>query len=100
MAPLAFILAVAALVLIWPRAAWSALATLLAIPFLLVVLLRIAAIIGLSFSRQTSLLIRSKPLCDAALPTYTILAPMYREATVAPELVRALAALDYPVSKT
>jgi cellulose synthase/poly-beta-1,6-N-acetylglucosamine synthase-like glycosyltransferase len=35
-------------------------------------------------------------LSSLALPTYTILVPMYREAAVLPELVRALLALDYP----
>jgi hypothetical protein len=40
------------------------------------------------------------PLCppagEAALPTYTILVPMYREAAVLPGLMRGLSALDYP----
>jgi cellulose synthase/poly-beta-1,6-N-acetylglucosamine synthase-like glycosyltransferase len=33
---------------------------------------------------------------DAALPIYSILVPLYREANVMPALVRALRALDYP----
>jgi glycosyltransferase XagB len=36
------------------------------------------------------------PLADAALPIYTILVPLYREAEVAPRLIDALKALDYP----
>jgi len=36
------------------------------------------------------------PLADADLPTYTIIAPLYREAEVLAELVQNLAALDYP----
>ncbi|MCJ2088797.1 glycosyltransferase [Methylobacterium sp. E-005] len=39
------------------------------------------------------------PLTDAALPVYTILVPLYREAAVVPALLRALAALDYPPAK-
>lgn len=35
-------------------------------------------------------------LSDRALPTYTIIAPMYREASVAAQFVAALKALDYP----
>lgn len=35
-------------------------------------------------------------LADEALPTYTIIAPLYREAEVVAELVENLAALDYP----
>jgi cellulose synthase/poly-beta-1,6-N-acetylglucosamine synthase-like glycosyltransferase len=36
------------------------------------------------------------PAAGAALPTYTILVPMYREAAVLPGLMRGLSALDYP----
>jgi cellulose synthase/poly-beta-1,6-N-acetylglucosamine synthase-like glycosyltransferase len=33
------------------------------------------------------------------LPTYTILVPLYREANIVPDLVAAMAAIDYPRSK-
>jgi len=36
------------------------------------------------------------PLPDDALPRYSIIAPMYREAEVAAQLVRALEQIDYP----
>lgn len=36
------------------------------------------------------------PLADEDLPTYTIIAPLYREAEVVSELVQNLCALDYP----
>lgn len=36
------------------------------------------------------------PLPDVDLPLYTVIAPLYREAAVAPDLVAALTALDYP----
>lgn len=36
------------------------------------------------------------PLADEALPAYTIIAPLYREADVAAELVANLSRLDYP----
>jgi len=36
---------------------------------------------------------------DAALPVYTILVPLFREANVLPALVRALLAIDYPRDK-
>lgn len=39
------------------------------------------------------------PLPDSDLPVYTVLVALYREAAVVPRLVRALAALDYPVAK-
>jgi cellulose synthase/poly-beta-1,6-N-acetylglucosamine synthase-like glycosyltransferase len=40
--------------------------------------------------------ISAPPLADEDLPTYTIIAPLYREAEVAAELVQNLTALDYP----
>ncbi|WP_224406744.1 glycosyltransferase [Afifella sp. IM 167] len=39
------------------------------------------------------------PLRDADLPPYTVLVPLHREAAVMPDLVRHLAAIDYPASK-
>jgi glycosyltransferase XagB len=39
------------------------------------------------------------PLADADLPVYTVLVPLHREAAVVPQLIRALAALDYPPAK-
>lgn len=43
----------------------------------------------------------SKPklLSDKDLPVYTILVPLYDEATVIPQLIEAILALDYPRSK-
>ena len=37
-----------------------------------------------------------EPLPDAHLPPYTVIAPLYREAVIAPDLGAALDALDYP----
>jgi cellulose synthase/poly-beta-1,6-N-acetylglucosamine synthase-like glycosyltransferase len=42
---------------------------------------------------------RPSPLPDRDLPTYTIIAPLYREASVAAQFVAALKALDYPPAK-
>lgn len=38
-------------------------------------------------------------LPDAELPVYTVLVPLHREAAVVPDLIRGLAALDYPPAK-
>jgi cellulose synthase/poly-beta-1,6-N-acetylglucosamine synthase-like glycosyltransferase len=38
-------------------------------------------------------------LRDRDLPSYTIIAPMYREASVAAQFLRAINALDYPAAK-
>jgi cellulose synthase/poly-beta-1,6-N-acetylglucosamine synthase-like glycosyltransferase len=37
--------------------------------------------------------------CDAAMPLYTVLVPLYHEANVLPSLVASLCALDYPREK-
>jgi cellulose synthase/poly-beta-1,6-N-acetylglucosamine synthase-like glycosyltransferase len=43
--------------------------------------------------------LRVEPLGEAALPTYTVLVPLYREAAVVPELLRHLQAMRYPAAK-
>ena len=40
-----------------------------------------------------------RPLADAALPTYTVLVPLFREARVVPRLLAGLKALDYPADR-
>ncbi len=43
---------------------------------------------------------RAAPALDADdLPTYSVLVPLYREAAIVPDLIDALAALDYPRAK-
>lgn len=39
------------------------------------------------------------PLWDDELPTYTVLVPLYREASVVPDLAKAMLALDYPADR-
>ena len=41
----------------------------------------------------------ASPALEAALPLYSILVPLYREANVVPHLIEALAALDYPADR-
>ncbi len=42
---------------------------------------------------------RNFEISDADLPVYTVIAPLYREATVARQLSRAIDSLDYPRAK-
>ena len=42
---------------------------------------------------------KPRPLNDYELPVYTILVPLFNEATIVPQLVKALKALDYPPAK-
>lgn len=68
--------------------------------FALVVLLRLLACINLVMTMPLRLVRRSSPrIRDADLPVYTVLVPLFREANVAPGLIRALAKLDYPAAK-
>lgn len=60
------------------------------VPFLLLAMLRLLAAVT---PRRR---IPAPPLADAALPAFTIIAPLYREADVAGELVANLDRLDYP----
>ena len=38
-------------------------------------------------------------MCRTALPVYTLLVPLYREANMLPRFARALSRLDYPAAK-
>jgi len=40
-----------------------------------------------------------RPLAEAALPVYTVLVPLFREARVVPRLLAGLKALDYPADR-
>ncbi|WP_442919164.1 glycosyltransferase family 2 protein [Methylobacterium sp. Leaf118] len=57
---------------------------------------RLAAV-GIAATERTKP--RPELLPDAALPTYTVLVALYREAAVVPRLVRALGRIDYPAAK-
>ena len=71
------------------------LATLLSVPFLCVVLLRLAAVREVLL-RSDAASAAVSAVASETLPLYSILVPLYREAAVLPRLIRALGALDYP----
>lgn len=83
--------------LVVPDATVVAAAVAMTLPFLIIVILRLAALIRLS-TRWRTRATRLK-LGDDDLPVYTLLCPLYREAGVAPQLVEALSRLDYPRSR-
>lgn len=71
----------------------------------LVLSLALIAILALSALRLAAAILSPAPLRapkldDDRLPIVTILAPMFREAAVLPQLVRALDRIDYPAEKT
>jgi len=82
-----------------PEPTLIALLALLAFPFLCVVILRGIALWQLRFPppRVSAPLITGAS--DAALPLYTVLVPLFREAGVVPQLVASLRALHYPASR-
>ncbi|MEN0652709.1 MULTISPECIES: glycosyltransferase family 2 protein [Hyphobacterium] len=89
LAPLVFLVA-------W-GAAWPPLTGVLLI-------LSSAMILALSALRLVAAAVPARPLTapevdDSRLPVVTILAPMFREAAVLPQLVRALDRIDYPAEK-
>ena len=69
-----------------------------ALPFVLTVALRTAALLMHQLPPKPRL--SPAPVGeDRALPTYTLLVPLFREAKVLPDLVNALRQLDYPPAK-
>ena len=65
---------------------------ILAPVFVLAAGLRLAALVGLFLPKPKE----PPPLADADLPTVTVLVPLFREASIFPDLAAALARLDYP----
>lgn len=68
---------------------------ILAPAFALAAGLRLAALVNLFLPDPTE----PPPLADADLPAVTVLVPLFREAAVMPDLVAAVARLDYPAHK-
>ena len=84
--------------LIAPSEILCAVTLLLALLFVPVITLRIIAAYGLLRGQSDKLDPRAAR-DDVALPTYTILAPLYREAHMLPGLIQALTHLDWPAPK-
>ncbi|MGI9406468.1 MAG: glycosyltransferase, partial [Hyphomicrobiaceae bacterium] len=90
--------AVTGFAVVLPSIAWLALMTALAVPFACLAIFRAAAIVSLVLTRKRETgQIASTP--DDALPTYTVLVPLYEEANMAQQIVEALLRLDYPAEK-
>jgi cellulose synthase/poly-beta-1,6-N-acetylglucosamine synthase-like glycosyltransferase len=71
----------------------------MAIPFLLVVALRAVSLRHLLEGGGSPRNREAARPSDGALPVYTVLVPLFREAPVVPHLLRALATIDYPADK-
>jgi cellulose synthase/poly-beta-1,6-N-acetylglucosamine synthase-like glycosyltransferase len=76
-----------------PGPTWALLHDLFFVLFALAAITRLSAAVLPRRPRPVA------PLSDHDLPRYTIIAPLYREARVAAELVASLEAIDYPSSR-
>lgn len=84
----------------FPRleAAWSVFAAALMMTFACVIAVRCLVLWTISFPHR-QVAEDDGRTADDLLPTYTVLVPVYRETGVAGQLMRAMAALDYPSQK-
>ena len=82
-----------------PLAATVTLTLALGVVFVPIILLRIAAAFNLARGRVTHDAAPCRRIPDEALPVYTLLVPLYREANVLPALVETLRRLDYAAAK-
>jgi cellulose synthase/poly-beta-1,6-N-acetylglucosamine synthase-like glycosyltransferase len=85
-----------------PEATITALAGAVALPFMCVTLLRVAALHEVAVAsreggREPER--RLPAIADRQLPVYSVLVPLFGEANVLPGLVQSLSALDYPPPK-
>ena len=80
-----------------PETTLIALLAVMAVPFLCVVMLRMVALWQLAHPLRKP----PQPVvwADPQLPVYTVLVPLLREASVVPELLDSLRALDYPAER-
>jgi cellulose synthase/poly-beta-1,6-N-acetylglucosamine synthase-like glycosyltransferase len=79
-----------------PETTLIVLLAVMAIPFLLVVALRVTALWHLLGAAPAPARDLEPERAEGPLPLYTVLVPLYREAAVVPHLLRALDNLDYP----
>ena len=86
--------------LLWhPMSALLAVSALLGLPFLFVTIMRLLTLRECLRRSTTHRSALRRPMSDTDLPTYSVLVPLFREAAVLPDLVRALSRLDYPAGK-
>ncbi len=79
-----------------PQAIWFTGIACLSVSFLGLSMLRVFSV---WHGVHQSIAIKVEPFAAEALPIYTVLVPLFREAAIANDLVSALAALDYPASR-
>lgn len=88
----------AAFYVVASQLALSVLYVALALPFACIAVSRTIAVLLLPVTNLRKRVLPTM-LSDDALPTYSILVPLYDEANMVPQIVAALATLDYPASQ-
>lgn len=76
----------------------DAVAALLTLPFAVNVFVRITALWHLIWPKPAHSVVQNLHQ-NTELPRYSVLIPVFREAEIAPALVQAMGALDYPIDK-
>ena len=100
--PLLIVMTAAGFVGFAPELGQHIAAIVLALPFFMIVLIRVAALwhlMTLGTPTAATLLSLVSRAPDADLPRYTILVPLYREHAVVPALIAGLSRLDYPIDR-
>jgi cellulose synthase/poly-beta-1,6-N-acetylglucosamine synthase-like glycosyltransferase len=85
--------------LLAPETTLGVLFAVMAVPFLCVVVLRSAALWNLLAPPAPAVEPPPVRIDAELLPLYSVLVPLYREASVVPHLVAALTAIDYPAAR-
>lgn len=100
--PLVIAIAIAGFVGFAPELGQHIAAIVLALPFFMIVLIRVAALwhlTTLGAPTPATLLSHDYRAPDVDLPCYTILVPLYREQAVVPALIAGLSRLDYSIDR-
>jgi cellulose synthase/poly-beta-1,6-N-acetylglucosamine synthase-like glycosyltransferase len=84
---------------LWPATTVLGITASLGVLFVPLIGFRLLAAYGLFASASGGHEAACPRLPDRALPVYTLLVPLYREANMLPALARALSRLDYPAAK-
>jgi cellulose synthase/poly-beta-1,6-N-acetylglucosamine synthase-like glycosyltransferase len=98
LAALALVASVAAGGIVAPGVTCTAMLGVISIVLLCIVLLRGLGLVHL-LSRPRRSAFPAAPAIDHELPLYSVLVPLYREAEIVPDLLKALAAIDYPADR-
>lgn len=82
-----------------PAATRTALMVCITVPFFLVVLFRVTALVIAMRGNGPLKRDSARPRTDSELPVYSVMVPLFREFEILPDLIEALSRIDYPAAK-